>query len=89
MKDERESGVVKAATYRFVVGGELDARFAHLFNGMQLSHVEETTVLVGSVRDAAQLHGLVEQITELGLELLLVERLVAEDKAEKGPNRHE
>ena len=63
------------ATYRIVVRGELDNRFAYLFNGMRMECVEGTTVLTGSVLDQAQLHGYIERFEELGLELLNVEQM--------------
>jgi len=63
------------ATYRIVVRGEIDDRFAFLFNGMQMERVEGTTVLTGSVLDQAQLHGYIERVEELGLELLNVEQM--------------
>jgi hypothetical protein len=69
--------MVRSATYRIVVRGELDARFAHLFNGMQMKPTEGTTVLTGSVIDQAQLHGFIERIEELGLELLSVDQTAA------------
>jgi len=65
------------ATYRIVVRGELDSRFAYLFNGMRMECVEGTTVLTGSVLDQAQLHGYIERFEELGLELLNVEQMGA------------
>ena len=70
MKD----GAAKRATYRLVVRGALDERFSYLFNGMQMDRVAGTTVLTGSVLDQAQLHGFIERIEELGLELLSVEQ---------------
>ena len=66
---------VKGATYRLVVRGELDDRFAYLFNGMQMERAEGTTVISGEVIDQAQLHGYIERIEELGLELLAVEQM--------------
>ena len=39
------------ATYRIVVRGEIDDRFAFLFNGMRMERVEGTTVLTGTVVD--------------------------------------
>jgi len=66
---------LKGATYRLVVRGELDARFAYLFNGMQMERAEGTTVISGEVIDQAQLHGYIERIEELGLELLAVEQM--------------
>jgi hypothetical protein len=63
------------ATYRIVVRGEIDDRFALLFNGMRLQRVEGTTVLTGTVVDQAQLHGYIERLAELGLHLIGVEQL--------------
>jgi hypothetical protein len=68
---------VKGATYRLVVRGELDARFAYLFDGMRMERVEGTTVIAGEVIDQAQLHGFIERIEELGLELVSVEQMSA------------
>lgn len=62
-------------SYRLVVRGELDARFAFLFEGMQMDCVAGTTVLTGPVRDRAQLHGFIERIEELGLELVSVQQI--------------
>ena len=61
--------------YRIVVRGELDDRFAYLFNGMRMDRHEGTTVLEGPVRDRAQLHGFIDRIQELGLELLNIEQI--------------
>jgi len=58
--------------YRLVVRGELDARYACLFDGMSLERIRGTTVFAGSVVDQAHLHGFIERVEELGLELLEV-----------------
>jgi hypothetical protein len=68
------------ATYRIVIRGELDERFAYLFNGLQLDRSNGTTVLMGSVVDQAQLHGFIERIEELGLELVTVEQMTPQGK---------
>jgi hypothetical protein len=70
-----EPHAAKGATYRLVVRGELDSRFAYFFNGMEMERVEGTTVLTGRGIDQAQLHGFIERTEELGLELLSVEQL--------------
>ena len=57
-----------------MVRGELDARFAYLFDGMAMDTMEGTTVLTGRVVDQAQLHGFIERIEELGLELVSVQQ---------------
>ena len=69
-----KSGAAKGASYKLVVRGELDDRFAYLFNGLEMERVGGTTVLSGQVIDQAQLHGFIERIEELGLELLSVEQ---------------
>jgi hypothetical protein len=74
-RDVTHERSVKSATYRIVVRGELDSRFAYLFNGMQMDRVEGTTTLTGEVIDQAQLHGYIERFEELGLELLSVEQM--------------
>jgi hypothetical protein len=63
------------ATYRIVVRGEIDDRFAFLFNGLRMERVEGTTVLTGTVVDQAQLHGHIERLAELGLDLIGLEQL--------------
>ena len=79
-----DSGAAKGATYRLVVRGELDDRFAYLFNGMEMERVEGTTVLIGPVIDQAQLHGFIERFGELGLELLTVEQIGPEQPRTTG-----
>ena len=61
--------------YRIVVRGELDDRFAYLFNGMEMQRIGGTTVLTGDVVDQAQLHGYIERLEELALELVTVEQI--------------
>jgi hypothetical protein len=69
-----KSDATKGTAYAIVVRGELDSRFAYLFNGMHMERVSGTTVLSGHVTDQAQLHGFIERFEELGLELLSVEQ---------------
>jgi hypothetical protein len=62
-------------TYQLVIRGELDERFGHLFEGMQMEFAEGTTVLAGQVRDQAKLHSLIDQIEDLGLELVSIRQV--------------
>ncbi|HEY7178635.1 MAG TPA: hypothetical protein VH305_05630 [Gaiella sp.] len=71
MKDERPHDPI----YQLVVRGELDERYAHLFEGVQMQRTDGMTVLTGSVRDQAKLYGLLERIEELGLALLSVQQV--------------
>ena len=68
-------GAGEGTTYTIVVRGELDPRYASLFNGMQMEGVDGTTVLTGRVIDQAQLHGFLARFEELGLDLLAVKQL--------------
>ena len=60
----------RSSEYRLVIRGEIGERFALLFEGMRLKRDRGTTVITGAVRDQAHLHGLIERVDELGLELV-------------------
>jgi hypothetical protein len=59
-----------ARVYRLTVEGELSDRVGAVFEGMTLSRESGTTVLVGPVADQAQLMGLLQRISDLGLALI-------------------
>ena len=59
--------------YRIVLRGRLSERFESAFDGMTLEHGPNRTVLIGDVRDQAQLYGLIDRLQEFGIELLAVE----------------
>jgi hypothetical protein len=56
--------------YRLTVEGELSDCVGAAFEGMTLTRGEGTTELVGHVVDQAQLQGLLQRISDLGLTLL-------------------
>ena len=58
--------------YRIVVRGELSQRFRPAFEGMTLAPSDGRTVITGPVVDQAHLHGLLDRVGELGLELVSV-----------------
>jgi hypothetical protein len=62
-------------TYRVVVDGELSDSIGLAFEGMSLSREDGRTVLVGAMRDQAQLQGVLRRISDLGLTLLSVSAL--------------
>jgi hypothetical protein len=80
-----ERGAVQAQNYRLVIKGELNERFAYLFDGMRMEHDTGHTILTGRVRDQAQLHGFFERVEELGLELVSVQQ--APDPTEQRTER--
>jgi hypothetical protein len=59
--------------YRIVLRDELSDRFATSFDPMTMTRVEGKTILVGDIVDQAQLHGLLERVARLGIELVSVE----------------
>jgi hypothetical protein len=63
---------VGGSQYELVIRGELGERFGVLFEGMRLKPDHGMTVITGAVRDQAHLHGLIERVQELGLELVSV-----------------
>jgi hypothetical protein len=56
--------------YTLVVEGELSDQLGSTFTGMTLTRKEGRTLLVGQVRDQAELQGLLQRISDLGLTLL-------------------
>jgi hypothetical protein len=64
-----------ACDYRVVVDGELSDDVERAFDGMSLSRENRRTVLVGTMRDQAQLQALLQRISDLGLTLLSVRAL--------------
>ena len=57
---------------RIVVRGELSQRYSTAFEGMSLLAEDGQTVITGLVVDQAHLHGLLDRISDLGLELVSV-----------------
>jgi hypothetical protein len=55
-----------------VVRGELGARFDTAFGGMTIRTFDGCTHIVGDAIDQAQLHGVLERIRSLGIELISV-----------------
>jgi hypothetical protein len=61
---------VPARTYRLIVEGELSDDLGHAFDGMTLTRVDGRTALTGNVRDQAELQGILQRVSDLGLTLL-------------------
>lgn len=56
--------------YQLTVEGELSDQVATAFAHMTLTRVAGYTILLGPVRDQAELQGLLQRISDLGLTLL-------------------
>jgi hypothetical protein len=64
--------------YRIVVAGELSYRFAPAFDGMTVQCGGGQTAITGMVVDQSHLHGLLDRVGELGLDLVSVNAIVEE-----------
>jgi hypothetical protein len=64
------------AMYQIRVKGNLDQKWADWFDGFTITpQPGDETLLTGPVADQAALHGLLSKVRDLGLPLLLVERV--------------
>jgi len=62
-----------AGRYEIRLTGRLDAHWAAWFDGLTVSHESDgTTVLVGPIADQAALHGVLQRVRDLGLPLVSV-----------------
>jgi len=64
---------VGSSRYRIVLRGRLSERFESAFEGMALEAGPNQTVLVGEIRDQAQLYGLLDRLRDFGIDLVAVE----------------
>jgi len=64
--------------YRIVVRYELSERYAGAFEGMEMESRCGRTILTGEIIDQPHLHGILDRLNGLGLELLNVESLPEE-----------
>jgi hypothetical protein len=62
--------------YQIVVRGELSQRYLPAFEGMTLVTGEGRTAITGPVTDQAHLHGLLNRVSDLGLELVSVNAML-------------
>jgi hypothetical protein len=58
--------------YRIVVEGRLSESFASAFEGVTVQPLPGRTALEGEFADQSQLHGLLDRIRGLGIELVSV-----------------
>ena len=63
-------------TYQIRVKGNLESKWSDWFDGFVITvQANHETLLTGPVADQAALHGLLAKLRDLGLPILLVERL--------------
>ena len=64
--------------YQIVVRGEISKRYAMAFEGMEMETKSGKTILTGEIIDNSHLHGILDRIIALGLELVRVEEMSRE-----------
>jgi hypothetical protein len=72
MERNRSRGGQRPTSYRIVVRGELSRRFSTAFEGMTLVAGDGETAISGPVVDQSHLHGLLDRVRDLGLELVSI-----------------
>ena len=64
--------------YQIVVRGRISERYATAFDGMEMETKSGQTILTGEIIDNSHLHGILDRIIALGLELVSVEEMSRE-----------
>jgi hypothetical protein len=71
-----EPPVEPPARYEILVGAVLDSRWSAWFEGLQVTGADPgQSMIAGTVRDQAALHGLLTKIRDLNLPLIAVRRV--------------
>jgi len=70
-------------TYQIVVRAELGERFAAAFEGMEVRPANGRTIITGEVIDQSQLHGILDLINSLGLDLVSVQPVSEEPRSDE------
>ena len=88
MRHRSRSRAGRPTSYQIVVRGELSQRYSTAFEGMALEAEDGQTTITGLVVDQAHLHGLLNRVRDLGLELVSVNAALAlPPPATDSPNR--
>ena len=68
-----------AYIYKIIVQGHLDADWSEELEGLTITHRSDgTSLLSGSLADQSMLHGLLLKVCDLGLTLLSLNRIDAQ-----------
>ena len=84
-----KSAADEGGRYEIRLNGHLHSRWATWFDGMRLTRCRDgTTVIHGVVPDQASLHGLLQKVRDIGVPLVSVTRLEA-DQSDPPPTASE
>ncbi len=71
----------EAGQYEIRIKGRLDSRWAAWFDGLDLTNASDgITVIHGLVADQSALHGLLQKVRDVGLPLISVTRVDADQR---------
>jgi hypothetical protein len=74
--------------YEIRLKGHLDPRWASWFDGMAVDNDNDgTTVIRGHVVDQSALHGLLHKVRDIGLPLVSVVRVPADQPSQPSPRK--
>ncbi len=65
------------AKYQIIIEGHLDERWLRWFEGLDVSALPDGETLISGEMDQSALHGILNRIRDLGLELISVQRYSA------------
>jgi hypothetical protein len=65
----------ESTRYEIVVKDRISPRLGAAFRGLELETRPGETVLTGSFRDQAQLHGVLDRLQDFGIELVSINAL--------------
>jgi hypothetical protein len=83
---EHDRPINDGGHYQIRVHGQLDPAWAEWLHGFEVTwDSPRTSVLTGRVRDQAALHGVLTRVHDLGLRLLAISCLDAEDRQRRQP----
>ena len=86
MKTQRKTNAPQL--YEIRVAGHLSANWAARFEGLSMRHEPEGETVLSGTLDQSALHGILVKIRNLGLNLISVNRIEAEEAIGDMPNDH-
>ena len=69
----------KPMMYQIRVAGLLDERWRRWFEGLDISHKADGETVITGAMDQSALHGILNRIRDLGMEMISVERCAIPD----------
>lgn len=71
----------RIAAYKILIEGELDKRWLLKLEGLDVFQAENGQTQIVGVFDQAALHGVLNRLRDLGVELISIQRIDSEEKS--------